>query len=69
MKRGISNGIYSKEFREQAVKQCAQESFWGLLKNELVHHRQFKTRAEAIQAITEYIEIFYKWKRVRLVHV
>ncbi|CAH1197008.1 hypothetical protein NTGBS_220011 [Candidatus Nitrotoga sp. BS] len=34
------------------------ESFWGLLKNELVHHRRFKTRAEAIQAITEYIEIF-----------
>ncbi len=28
-----------------------------LLKNELVHHRRFKTRAEAIQVITEYIEI------------
>lgn len=39
------------------------ESFWGLLKNELVHHRQFNTRAEAIQAITEYIEIFYKRQR------
>ena len=39
------------------------ESFWGLLKNELVHHRRFKTRAEAIQAITEYIEIFYRRQR------
>ena len=35
------------------------ESFWGTLKNELVHHRKFKTRQQAIQGITEYIEIFY----------
>ena len=35
------------------------ESFWGSLKNELVHHRQFVTREQATQEITEYIEIFY----------
>lgn len=35
------------------------ESFWGALKNELVHHRRFATREEAKQEITEYIEIFY----------
>jgi putative transposase len=35
------------------------ESFWGHLKQELVHHRHFQTRDEAIAAITEYIEIFY----------
>lgn len=35
------------------------ESFWGTLKNELVHHRRYRTRAQAIQEITEYIEIFY----------
>ena len=35
------------------------ESFWGTLKNELVHHHRFKTRAEAKAAIQEYIEIFY----------
>ena len=35
------------------------ESFWGLLKNELVHHRRFTTRAEAKREITEYIEMFY----------
>ena len=39
------------------------ESFWGLLKNELVHHRHFKTSAEVIQTITEYIEIFYRRQR------
>lgn len=39
------------------------ESFWGTLKNELVHHRRFHTRAQAIQEITEYIEIFYNRQR------
>ena len=32
------------------------ESFWGTLKNELVHHSHYKTRQEAIREITEYIE-------------
>ena len=35
------------------------ESFWGTLKQELVHHRRYRTRQEAIRDITEYIEIFY----------
>jgi len=39
------------------------ESFWGVLKSELVHHRRFRTRQEAIREITEYIEIFYNRQR------
>ena len=39
------------------------ESFWGTLKNELVHHRRYATRQEAIREITEYIEIFYNRQR------
>jgi putative transposase len=39
------------------------ESFWGTLKNELVHHRRYGTRREAIQDISEYIEIFYNRQR------
>ena len=39
------------------------ESFWGLLKNELVHHRRFVSRAQARQEITKYIEIFYNRMR------
>lgn len=39
------------------------ESFWGILKQELVHHRRYRTRQEAIQEITEYIEIFYNRQR------
>lgn len=39
------------------------ESFWGILKSELVHHRRYKTRQEAIQEVTEFIEIFYNRQR------
>ena len=49
--------------RGNCYDNAPMESFWGLLKNELVHHRRFRTRTEAIQAITEYIEIFYKRQR------
>lgn len=39
------------------------ESFWGSLKNELVHHFRYTTRAEAEASIREYIEIFYNRQR------
>jgi putative transposase len=39
------------------------ESFWGTLKQELVHHRRYSTREEAMREITEYIEIFYNRQR------
>ncbi len=39
------------------------ESFWGTLKCELVHHRRYTTRDEAIKEITEYIEVFYNRER------
>jgi transposase InsO family protein len=41
------------------------ESFWGTLKQELVHHRRYHTRREAIADITEYIEIFYNRMRLQ----
>jgi putative transposase len=41
------------------------ESFWGMLKQELIYHCRFRTRQEAIRAITEYIEIFYNRQRLQ----
>ena len=41
------------------------ESFWGMLKQELIYHCHFRTRQEARQAITEYIEIFYNRERLQ----
>ncbi len=39
------------------------ESFWGILKQELINHRHYRTRREAIEEISEYIEIFYNRQR------
>ncbi len=39
------------------------ESCWGSLKNGMVHHRPFATRADAGAAIREYIEIFHNRQR------
>jgi len=39
------------------------ESFWGILKQELVNHRHYRSREEARRDITEYIEIFYNRQR------
>jgi putative transposase len=42
---------------------ASMESFWGSVKQELVHQRRFNTREEARAAIFEYIEIFYNRQR------
>ncbi len=40
------------------------ESFFGTLKNELVHRENYPTRRAARTAITDYIEIFYNRQRL-----
>jgi putative transposase len=40
------------------------ESFFGTLKRELVHHRRYRTRAEARKDIFEFIEVFYNRERL-----
>jgi len=49
--------------RGNCYDNAPMESFWGTLKNELIHHRRYKTREEAIREITEYIEVFYNRQR------
>jgi putative transposase len=41
-----------------------KESFWGVLKKELMSDRVFATREEARGAIFEYIEVFYNRQRI-----
>jgi putative transposase len=43
---------------------AAMESFWGTLKNELIHRRKYATREEARRSIFVWIETYYN--RVRL---
>lgn len=39
------------------------ESFFGSLKNELVEHEDYRTKAEAKQSLFQYIEVFYNRQR------
>ena len=57
--------------RGNCYDNAPMESFWGSLKSELVHHRRFATRSQAIAEITEWIEIFYNRQRLhsRLGHL
>ena len=49
--------------RGNCYDNAPMESFWGTLKNELVHHRHFETREQARHEISEYIELFYNRQR------
>ena len=73
--RQYAAGSYRQELCEHGIESsmsrkgdcfdnaCA-ESFISTLKNELVHHVQFKTREEARTAIFEFIEVFYNRQRL-----
>jgi putative transposase len=43
---------------------AVMESFFGTLKRELIHHRRYRTRAEARKDIFEFIEVFYNRERL-----
>ncbi|MFD4144719.1 integrase core domain-containing protein [Streptomyces sp. NPDC058572] len=45
-------------------KNACAESFFGALKNELVHRTAFPSREHARRAIVRYIEIFYNRKQL-----
>ena len=51
--------------RGNCFDNAPMESFWGILKQELIHHRHYRSRREAMEDITEYIEIFYNRQRLQ----
>jgi len=58
------NHLHSSMSRKgECLDNAVAESFFGSLKNELVYHEDYKTRAEARQSIFEYIEVFYNRQR------
>jgi hypothetical protein len=60
----LKNQLVSVEPRTgNCFDNAPMESFWGTLKQELVHHRHYATRQQAMRDITEYIEIFYNRQR------
>jgi putative transposase len=69
-----ASGDYQKQLRDnflrcsmsrkgECLDNAVAESFFGSLKNEQIHHQDYRTRAEARQSIFEYIEVFYNRKR------
>lgn len=50
--------------KKTAYDNAVAESFFSNLKNEWVHHHDFKTREEAKLAIFDYIECFYNTQRI-----
>jgi putative transposase len=51
--------ICSMSKKGDCYDNAPMESFWGILKNELVHHRHYTSYHESIHDISEYIEMFY----------
>ena len=56
--------LQSMNGRKTAYDNAVAESFFSALKNEWVHHHDFKTREEARSAIFDYIECFYNTQRI-----
>jgi putative transposase len=57
--------LVSMSGRGNCYDNAPMESFWGILKQELIHHRHYHTRREAMAEIREYIEIFYNRQRLQ----
>lgn len=55
--------LCSMSRKGECLDNAVAESFFGTLKNELVHHEDYYTRAQAKQSIFEYIEVFYNRQR------
>ena len=59
-----SNGITCSMSRKgNCYDNAAMESFFGTLKQELVHHERYASREQAKASIFEYIEVFYNQQR------
>jgi len=56
--------LQSMNGKKTAYDNAVAESFFSNLKNEWVHHHDFKTREEASLAIFDYIECFYNSQRL-----
>ena len=55
--------ICSMSRKGECHDDAPMESFWSLLKNDIVHGRIFSTRRQAKDIISEYINIFYNRQR------
>ena len=61
----MSAGIWpSMSAKGNVYDNAVAESFFGNLKNEVIHHCDFESRDAARAAIFDYIELFYNRNRI-----
>ena len=59
-----AQALASMSRKANCYDNAAMESFWSTLKHELVYRSHFQTRAQARQAIFDFIEVFYNRQRL-----
>ncbi len=59
-----AKALASMSRKANCYDNAPMESFWSTLKQELIHRRCFQTRAQARQAIFDFIEVFYNRQRL-----
>ena len=57
------NFVQSMSRKGDCWDNAVAESFFGILKSELIHHERFKGPEDTLKAIFEYIEVYYNRKR------
>lgn len=59
-KRGFIQGMSR---RGNCYDNAVAESFFGIIKSELIYHERFNGTRDTLKAIFEYIEVYYNRKR------
>lgn len=59
-----AQAVASMSRKANCYDNAAMESFWSTLKHELIYRSHFQTRAQARQAIFDFIEAFYNRQRL-----
>lgn len=57
------NFIQSMSRKGNCWDNAVAESFFSIIKSEMIYHERFKDRDEALPAVFEYIEVYYNRKR------
>ena len=60
---GKHNFVQSMSRKGDCWDNAVAESFFGIIKSELIHHERFKGPEDTLKAIFEYIEVYYNRKR------
>lgn len=59
-----TQAIASMSRKANCYDNATMEAFWSTLKHELIYRHHFQTRAQARQAIFDFIEVFYNRQRL-----